>query len=54
MSPKSEKGSGEVGSTVGNTGNPDSKAVKFNGQLVQENQTEIGFGEWMVVSRRRQ
>lgn len=27
MSPKSEKGSDEVGSTVGNTGNPDSKAV---------------------------
>ncbi|KAI8543050.1 hypothetical protein RHMOL_Rhmol08G0188600 [Rhododendron molle] len=53
MSPKSEKGSGEVGSTVGNTGNPDNKAVKFNGQLVQENQTEIGFGEWMVVSRKK-
>lgn len=42
-----------MGITVGNTGNPDSKAVKFNRQLVQEYQTEIGFGEWMVVSRKK-
>lgn len=30
----------------------DNKPVRFNGQVAQEEPKEIGFGEWMVVSRR--
>lgn len=31
---------------------PDTKAVRFNGLVEEEGPVEIGFGEWMVVSRR--
>ncbi|KAG5541128.1 hypothetical protein RHGRI_021116 [Rhododendron griersonianum] len=54
-SPAPEK-NGEIGNqTVGDSANsasPDSKAVKFNG-ITDDGHEEIGYGEWMVVSRNK-
>ncbi|KAE9460294.1 hypothetical protein C3L33_07802, partial [Rhododendron williamsianum] len=53
--PAPEK-NGEIGNqTVGDSANsasPDSKAVKFNG-IIDDGHEEIGYGEWMVVSRNK-
>lgn len=38
--------------TVVSTGKADTGDVKFNGQVAKNGITEIGFGEWMIVSRK--
>lgn len=32
----------------------DPKAVNFNGNLVPDEPSEVGYGEWMIVTRRNQ
>ncbi|KAI8527241.1 hypothetical protein RHMOL_Rhmol12G0060300 [Rhododendron molle] len=37
---------------VDSTGKADTSDVKFNGQVAENGIAEIGFGEWMIVSRK--
>lgn len=46
-----------AGSTVDQTATlaiPEPKAMKYNGTIVPEEPSEIGYGEWMLVTRRNQ
>lgn len=38
--------------TVDTTGKSDTSNVKFNGQVSNSRTEEIGFGEWMIVTRK--
>lgn len=50
--PATEMTGGVAELTVDNHTRADNKPVRFNGQVAQEEPKEIGFGEWMVVSRQ--
>lgn len=38
--------------TVASPAPPEPKAVKYNGTIVPEKPSELGYGEWMLVTRR--
>lgn len=51
-SSESEKREEASNLTVNTTGAPDAKSVCYNGLLQSDDPTEIGLGEWMMVTRR--
>lgn len=51
-SPVTEAKNGGDSLTVGESDASDKKTVGFNGQIREDEPKEIGYGEWMVVSRR--
>lgn len=51
--PAPEKEDGNGIPNVAKPGSSDAKPVRFNGLVTEDREEEIGFGEWMVVSRKK-
>lgn len=53
LTPTVETAAGDQNLPVAKAGSTDAKEVLFNGQIASNGTEEIGWGDWMVVARRK-